>query len=351
MNVSSWGPEYWTVLHGVAPHLLSHEELCVAWDAVVRRMGVTTPCSSCQGSIGGFVAEVEAATGKTALEHARAGSAPLWARLVHEKVDLKLSKQRWEEALPLLERELSKAGVRAAKAQTQTERQALLTALHAAGEDAHVASTMLKVPSIEVCSMRTDLADLVTGLGSLQKNRPPFAVSSLWSVVLVMAFFHEFTAHEGGSRVPVQVGETLAAFSVLAKPWFPEDAASLARLAVYCDQTCSGAGGAGRGSGGSGSGLGDGGGSRGSGGEDDAACHGPLRGKPSVQDLVLEMIRVSLFDAAVLARMGRPPLKTEELAHKKAIDHARRVVGSLRAATCSPVTCSGSFVHAAAAST
>lgn len=244
MNATVFGKPYWEFLHGVAPHLATHpskDALCTAWANQIGAMPKTVPCSACQGSIGGFVNEVTADTGKTPLEHARSGTAPWWTRIVHEKVEHKLARQRWaREAAPQIAAALEKnkslllppvaidADAEAfAEADAEIDmRASVLGALLQAGEACNVAELITKTPKLKVQELRRDL-DAWTWSGK------PFAMECVWNVVLIMAFFHEFVSAEDKTPLPLELAITFESFAVLSEPWYQEHAAHLRVLAQF----------------------------------------------------------------------------------------------------------------------
>jgi hypothetical protein len=99
MNVNLWGPQFWQIFHGIS-FLSTTDSSCSSMSCktemltIFKNFSVLLPCIHCRNSYRIFFNE------KEVLEFLNANNAPLYVYNIHNKVNIKLEKQRLEKLLP-----------------------------------------------------------------------------------------------------------------------------------------------------------------------------------------------------------------------------------------------------------
>lgn len=119
MSVWMWGPTVWALIHTVAAISDSTNEL-VFEDRIVNKaqfvesfflqLQPLLPCRYCKNSYGPFLEETLKQYGKSMPEIVQSRSVSAFAVDLHNKVNAKLARQRWQEAKGVLRARLAEAG-------------------------------------------------------------------------------------------------------------------------------------------------------------------------------------------------------------------------------------------------
>ena len=110
LSVWMWGPVLWSILHTIA--FLCDTVHAPTFDAVIietffKYVQPLLPCEYCRDSYGGFLQEVVRARGETVQQAFRDRHMVSFVVDLHDKVNTKLAKQRWNQVVGVLRSKLS----------------------------------------------------------------------------------------------------------------------------------------------------------------------------------------------------------------------------------------------------
>lgn len=110
LSVWMWGPILWSVLHCLAflcDTIHSPTFKAESIDAFFRYLQPMLPCEFCRDSYGGFLVDVCKARGETVQQAFERRHLVAFMVDLHDKVNTKLAKQRWNQVVGLLRSKLS----------------------------------------------------------------------------------------------------------------------------------------------------------------------------------------------------------------------------------------------------